>query len=63
MLDPESEETMNLSEFINNDSNETQKETAVSPESSYSNEDLKEMHKSVVEFLEFISEEYEKNEG
>jgi len=63
MLDPESEETMNLSEFINNDSNETQKETVVSPESSYSNEDLKEMHKSVVEFLEFISEEYEKNEG
>lgn len=63
MLDPESEETMNLSEFINNDSNETQKETVVSPELSYSNEDLKEMHKSVVEFLEFISEEYEKNEG
>ncbi len=63
MLDPESEETMNLSEFINNDSNETQKETVVSPESAYSNEDLKEMHKSVVEFLEFISEEYEKNEG
>lgn len=63
MLDPESEETMNLSEFINNDSNETQKETVVSPESVYSNDDLKEMHKSIVEFLEFISEEYEKNEG
>ncbi len=63
MLDPESEETMNLSEFINNDSNETQKEKVVSPESAYSNQDLKEMHNSVVEFLEFISEEYEKNEG
>ena len=68
MIDPE--EDINISEFISGDTSEAEAtenegvknttETVV--DSSYSNEDLKEMHRTIIEFLEFISSEYEKNE-
>ena len=66
MIDPDSEETMNITEFISGTSEESESSEKVSEviyDSSYTNDDLKEMHKSILEFLEFISSEYEKNEG
>ena len=66
MIDPDSEEALNISEFISGTSEEnenSEKVAEVTYDNSYTNDDLKEMHKSIVEFLEFISSEYEKNEG
>lgn len=66
MIDPDSEETMNITEFISGTSEESESSEKISEvtyDSSYTNDDLKEMHKSILEFLEFISSEYEKNEG
>ena len=66
MIDPDSDETMNITEFISGTSEESESSEKVSEviyDSSYTNDDLKEMHKSILEFLEFISSEYEKNEG
>ncbi len=65
MIDPDSEEAIDLSKFIegsNEENNEGEKVAEVSYDNSYTNDDLKEMHKSIIEFLEFISSEYEKNE-
>ena len=66
MIDPDSEEALNISEFISGTSEEnenSEKVAEVTYDNSYTNDDLKEMHKSIVEFLEFISSEYKKNEG
>ena len=65
MIDPDSKEAIDLSKFIegsNEENNEGEKVAEVSYDNSYTNDDLKEMHNSIVEFLEFISSEYEKNE-
>lgn len=65
MIDPDSEEAIDLSKFIegsNEENNEGEKVAEVSYDNSYTNDDLKEMHNSIIEFLEFISSEYEKNE-
>lgn len=71
----ESEEEININEFINGDTSEAEVAETENVEtenvenmtgnianSSYSNEDLKEIHKTIIEFLEFLSGEYEKNE-
>lgn len=66
----DNEEEINISKFINGDAGETENVeteavenvTETVTDSSYSNEDLKEMHRTIIEFLEFISGEYEKNE-
>lgn len=65
MIDPDSKEAIDLSKFIegsNEENNEGEKVAEVSYDNSYTNDDLKEMHNSIIEFLEFISSEYEKNE-